>query len=296
MSGGSQSPRLSGILPIDKPQGWTSHDVVARVRRVAGQRQVGHAGTLDPLATGLLVLLLGNATRLSPYVMNSPKIYRAEVVLGVQTNTDDAEGEIVLRGLGTDLPRARIEKCLASYSGTISQVPPAYAAIRQAGTKLYLLARQGVTVEAAPRDVVIHGIRILYWRPPRLGLLIHCGPGTYIRSIARDLGTDLGVGGYLHALRRVSSGSFTVSQAQKLADLSGERLVEVMEPPDRALVDWPVAVLTEQEMRRALNGQAVALGTTATGNVRLYGPSGRFLGLGACTGEDVKPFRILSHG
>jgi tRNA pseudouridine55 synthase len=294
---------LSGLLPVDKPQGWTSHDVVARVRRLSGQRQVGHAGTLDPLATGVLVLVLGGATRLSSYLMNSTKIYRAEVVLGATTVTDDAEAPVEGYRDPSAVTRAAIEEQLGRFHGEIDQVPPRYAAVRQRGEKLYVLARKGVEVRPEPRRVRIDRIEVEMWCPPRLRLRVECGPGTYVRALARDVGAALGVGGYLHALRRLASGSFTAERAVSLERLgdavaSGgtEALAARLEPPDRAVLDWPAAAVGEEASRRVLNGQAISVGRPVSGNLRVYGPTGDFLALAEGRGPVVKPFLVFGRG
>jgi tRNA pseudouridine55 synthase len=283
----------SGILPIDKPQGWTSHDVVARVRRLAGQRQVGHAGTLDPLATGLLLVVLGSATRLSSSLMASPKAYCAEVVLGVQTNTDDAEGEIIGRCECTAVTGEAIETAARTLVGAISQVPPAYAAVKQGGKRLYALARKGVEVRAEPRLVTVHVLRILSWERPRLRLYVECGSGTYIRALARDLGEMLGVGGYLHALRRVRSGAFRVEDACTLDRLVGEGVAPFIRRPDLAVADLPAAVVGGAEARRVAHGGAVPLDADAASAIRLYDEAGRLLALARARDGVARPFLVF---
>jgi tRNA pseudouridine55 synthase len=286
---------ISGILPVDKPLGWTSHDVVGRVRRAAGQKQVGHAGTLDPLATGLLLLVLGRATRLSAYLMSAPKIYCAEVVLGATTTTDDAEAPLLDRRDPGSISLSDIERCLQQFVGTIAQIPPVYAAVRHGGEKMYVLARKGITVEAPPREVSVDGIEILGWTPPRLRLRIRCGSGTYIRSLARDIGSALGVGGYLHALRRVASGSFSVAGAVALTELSDDAAVRrAIEPSDRAVLDWPAVVVSDDDVQAIQSGRSVPLSTTMTGRVRVYSSGGRLVALGESMGDIVKPFRVFN--
>ena len=254
---------ISGILPVDKPVGWTSHDVVARIRRLAGQKQVGHAGTLDPLATGVLLVVMGDATRLSSYLMESVKIYCAEVVLGVRTVTDDAEAPILEQRDVSTLDRDQVEACLPTFTGELDQVPPAYAAVRHGGEKLYALARKGVTVQPEPRRVVVHSIDLVSWRSPRARLRIQCGPGTYVRSLARDIGDTLGVGGYLHALRRTASGHFNVDQCATMATLSSEpRLEPYVQPLDRAVVNLPAVVLTADQVVQARMGRPIAVRTS----------------------------------
>lgn len=288
---------IDGILPIDKPAGWTSHDVVARVRRVAGQRQVGHAGTLDPLATGVLVLVLGSATRLSSYLTHTEKVYCAEVVLGATTVTDDAEAPLEHYQDAAHLVETDITEALARLVGQIDQVPPAYAAIKRGGRKLYELARQGIDVEPVPRRVTIDTIDLLAWHPPRLRLRIRCASGTYIRALARDIGTSLGVGGYLHALRRVASGSFNTLDAVTLPRLRDVASVAAAAYPlDRAILDLPAATLDPDETRRIRNGQAVTLGVAGSGTIRLYGTAGKLIALGECRGTTVRPIRVFEGG
>lgn len=288
---------IDGILPVDKPVGWTSHDVVARLRRVTGQRQVGHAGALDPLATGVLVLVLGAATRLSSYLMHTPKVYCAEIVLGATTVTDDAEAPLVSHGDASHLLEADIAAALTQFVGQIDQVPPAYAAIKRGGHKLYELARKGIEIEPAPRRVTIEAIEVLGWHAPRLRVRIRCASGTYIRALARDVGTSLGAGGYLHALRRVVSGSFTVCDAAPLSELSDvSSVAALVYPLDRAVLDLPVAALDAGETQRIRHGQAVGLGAPASGTIRLYGTSGTLVALGECRGMMVQPIRVFEGG
>jgi tRNA pseudouridine55 synthase len=284
---------LNGILPIDKPPGWTSHDVVARVRRLAGQRQVGHAGTLDPLATGLLLVVLGPATRLSGYLMASPKAYCAEVVLGAQTNTDDAEGKVIGQGEYAGVMREGIEAVLPRFVGEILQVPPAYAAVKQGGQRLYVLARKGIAVQPQARTVAINALRVLAWEPPRLRLFVECGSGTYIRSIARDLGEALGTCAYLHALRRVRSGAFRVEEAASLERLEQEGVAAWLRRPDYAVLDLPAVVASGEDARRVGHGGAILLGHDVAGRVRLYDGNGHLLALAEARAGTVKPFLVF---
>lgn len=285
---------IDGILPVDKPPGWTSHDVVARVRRAAGQRQVGHAGTLDPLATGVLLLVLGSATRLSAYLMATPKVYCAEVVLGVSTVTDDAEAPLANAVPVPSLTELDLRDVLAGFVGEIEQVPPAYAAIKRGGRKLYELARKGIDVQPEPRCVSIERIDLLAWDAPRLRLRVCCGSGTYIRSLARDVGLALGTVGYLHALRRVASGSFTTRDTHPLSDLTGPaEVAAAIEPTDRAVLHLPAIPLMASDERRILDGQTLVLGREESGTVRLYGTSGRLVALGESHGRTVRPIRVF---
>jgi len=231
--------QVFGFLNIDKALGATSHDIVARIRRDLKLRKVGHAGTLDPLATGVLVICLGRATRLSEYVMKSTKRYVAQVRFGSVTTTDDAEGEITAERATDALTRADIEAMLPAFTGDILQKPPAYSAIKQNGRKLYELARAGTVVDVPPRPVRIDSIVFQDWQPPVAVFEVTCSAGTYIRSLARDLGDAVGVGAHLAGLRRVMSGSFQIEQAVMLetvlADPDWERYLV---PPRQALSNW----------------------------------------------------------
>lgn len=228
---------LNGILNLDKPAGWTSHDVVARVRRLLQQRTVGHAGTLDPMATGVLLVCVGQATRVVEYLMGGQKVYRAGIRLGVTTDTYDGEGRMVATAPVPPLTPADLSTALLRFTGAIDQLPPAYSAVKQAGIPAYRRARRGETVELAPRRVVIDRIDLLDWCPPDLSLDILCGPGTYIRSLAHDLGQALGCGATLVALTRLRSGSFTLEGAVSLDTLAaaGERIVDYLHPVTAAL-------------------------------------------------------------
>jgi tRNA pseudouridine55 synthase len=207
---------LAGFFNIDKPYGITSHDVVSKVRRGIGMKKVGHAGTLDPLATGVLVVCIGGATRLSDYVMHTHKRYQAQVVLGVATTTYDAEGDITAQHPAEHITQADVEAQLPQFIGTIQQLPPMYSAIKKDGKKLYELARAGETIALEPRTITIHTLNILDWSTTGFTLDIICEAGTYIRSLAHDLGAVLGVGAHLGGLRRTASGAFKVENALNL--------------------------------------------------------------------------------
>jgi tRNA pseudouridine55 synthase len=201
-----------GILAIDKPEGWTSHDVVAVARGVLGIRRIGHGGTLDPLATGLLALLVGETTRDTERIHTAPKVYDAVVRFGTETATDDREGEAT-RSAPVPSSSSDIEAALAPLRGAIQQVPPAYAAVKVGGRTAYSRARRGEVVELAAREVQVHRIEMTDWNTPDARLLIVCGSGTYVRSIARDLGRALGSAAHLAALRRLAIGALDVADA-----------------------------------------------------------------------------------
>ncbi|MCA1647136.1 MAG: tRNA pseudouridine(55) synthase TruB [Chloroflexi bacterium] len=193
---------FTGILNINKPKGWTSHDVVARVRRLAGQKRIGHAGTLDPMAQGVLPILLGRATRLADYIQQGRKTYVSTVRLGVATDTEDADGQIVAETPVPDLSPVIIEVILASFRGDILQIPPRYSALKVGGKRAYTVARGGGEVNLAARPVTIHEVRLLQWSPNEITFETTCSKGTYIRSLARDIALALGTVGHLTALVR----------------------------------------------------------------------------------------------
>jgi tRNA pseudouridine55 synthase len=277
---------LSGVLNVDKPSGVTSHDVVDAVRRVAGQRKVGHAGTLDPMATGVLLVCLGKATRVAEYLMAGRKRYRATIVLGTTTDTYDADGQVVRSGEPVHFTRKEIEAAVASFVGQIEQIPPMYSALKHDGRPLHELARQGVTVERKPRVVGIDELVLLNWTPPSLIVDLACSPGTYVRSLAHDLGQKLGSGAYLASLVRLSSGRFRLEDSVSLERLEqafqhGQE-EEYLLPLDEALLDWPAIVVGTEEASRIAHGQAlpaewhVADGEGAT-LCRVYDPDGGFV-------------------
>jgi len=252
--------RRDGILILDKPAGLTSHDAVNRVRRATQIRQVGHAGTLDPLATGVLVVCLGQATRISEYLLGHDKAYRATIRLGLETNTYDADGEI-LATRDVHVDRAAVERALAQFVGAIEQVPPMYSAIKRDGQKLYELARQGIEIEREARAVVIRSIELCEYQPPDATIDVRCSAGTYIRSIAHDLGAALGTGGHLIRLTRTAAGPFVIDQAITLEAFEAAaregRWHTYLRTIDEALSDWPLEVLAESDQIRALNGAPI---------------------------------------
>jgi tRNA pseudouridine55 synthase len=268
-----------GFLNVDKPLGMTSHDVVARVRRTFGVRKVGHAGTLDPLATGVLVICIGGATRLSEYVMHATKRYTAQVHFGITTSTYDAEGEVLDTRDASHLTRALILDALNPFVGSIQQVPPIYSAIKVDGRKLYDIARAGETVELEARSVTIERIDLLNWQPPVATIDVTCNAGTYIRSLAYDVGEALGTGAHLAGLRRTQSGTFLIADAAEpdviFSDpLWRERLV----PAHVALAGWRHVLLNEAQSDIMAHGGAVAHENAPEGELALaYAPGFRLL-------------------
>ncbi len=267
-------------MVIDKPAGLTSHDVVQQVRRLSQTRRVGHAGTLDPLATGVLWLCLGRATRLIEYLMGQPKTYAGTVRLGQSTNTYDAEGEVThTRDVIVNEPD--IAAALDAFRGQIWQVPPMYSAIKRGGQPLYKLARQGQVVELEPRPVTIYQLELLAWHEPDLTLRLVCSAGTYVRSLAHDLGERLGCGGHLVALRRTAVGGFTVDAAANLAHLTADNWRTYLLAPDQAVMHLPRLDLTDFQVDALQKGQLPLRepGQLAAAMLRGYDEHGRFWGI-----------------
>ncbi|MCU0511729.1 MAG: tRNA pseudouridine(55) synthase TruB [Anaerolineae bacterium] len=255
---------LNGFLNVWKPVGMTSHDVVAKLRARLKQRgqdsKIGHAGTLDPLAEGVLVICLGPATRLSEYIMDTTKHYRAVVHAGLTTTTYDAEGAVLLTRPAEHLTRDQVLAALPAFTGDLRQIPPMYSAIKQGGQKLYDLARAGHTVERAPRPITIHALTLTDWSPPQFTLEVVCSAGTYIRSLAYDLGEVLGTGAHLAALTRTASGSFHLAQALPLADLLAlPDLAQHLVTARVALAQQPAVQLTPDQVAELRYGRSIHL-------------------------------------
>ncbi len=223
------SKELEGVLIVDKPTDHTSHDVVARLRGKLRMKRIGHAGTLDPMATGVLVLLIGKATRISQYLMSVEKIYTGTVTLGRSTNTQDAEGDVLETRPVPDLSQSDIEAALQSFVGDQYQMPPMFSAVKINGQPLYKSARKGAEVEREPRFIRVMRFALTRWATPEIDFEVHCTKGTYVRTLAHDLGAKLGCGGHLSALRRTASGDLNISQATPLEDLLAMSIPELEE-------------------------------------------------------------------
>lgn len=260
---------MNGILVIDKPSGMTSHDVVARVRRLLGERRIGHAGTLDPSATGVLLLGLGRATRLLRFIEAERKEYRAEVLFGVETTTQDADGDIVSSRDATALTTAEIKAALGAFRGEIRQVPPMVSAIKVGGERLYRKARRGETVEREARTVTIDALELLAFDPPVATLRIECSKGTYIRSIAADLGAAVGTGAHLAALRRTRIGPFSESSAVALEDATENAILEMSE----AIRGYPRRTVDAEDARAVVHGKVLPP-AGIEGTYAIWGPEG----------------------
>jgi tRNA pseudouridine55 synthase len=290
---------------VDKTTGWTSHDVVARVRRLAGQKRVGHAGTLDPGASGVLPVLLGRATRLMDLVQSGRKTYVASVALGSATDTDDADGAALSTAPVPPLSVTMIEEALSRFRGEILQTPPAYSALKVQGQRAYDLARRGVAVELAPRPVTIDALSLLSLGEASFEIEVVCSKGTYIRALARDIAVALGTVGHMAALRRTAVGPFTLADAHTLDDINAtleshtspaatavrdrrfssfEDFVVPSREADRAA---PAFAANDEEARRLANGQSITTSLRAD-RVWVYDPLGRLLCLATADGSQLR--------
>lgn len=295
-----------GLVVVDKPQGWTSHDVVARTRRLAATRKVGHAGTLDPMATGVLVLGIGRATRLLTYVVGADKEYTATIRLGVATTTDDAEGELVATRDASGVDAAALDAAVAALTGPILQVPSAVSAIKVAGERAYARVRAGEQVELAARPVTVSRFDVHDRRPvvvegvPALDVdvTVVCSSGTYVRALARDVGAALGVGGHLTALRRTRVGGFGLDAARTLEELAAEpedAPLAVLPLADAARATFPVRELSEAEARALSYGQSlVPVAGGPDGTVAAVAPDGTLVALVEERGPRVRPVLVFA--
>lgn len=290
---------LHGLLAVDKPAGPTSHDIVARVRRLAGQRQVGHGGTLDPLATGVLVLGLGAGTRMLEYLTRAPKRYLATIRFGSATDTYDATGNVTATAERQHLTPATIAAALASFRGTFQQRPPAFSAVKREGRAAYIAARRGETVELAPRQVTIYRLEIVEIALPDVTLDVTCSGGTYIRSLAHDLGQALGSAAHLAALRRTEAGGFTLAEALPLAALeAGGRdiIAERLWAPDRALLSAPALILSPESAARIAHGALPPVAPPPQCDAaRVYDAEGTLIAIAIAAGGRWQGLKVLSH-
>ncbi len=267
---------MNGIVIVDKPQGWTSQDVTARLRRVFATRRIGHGGTLDPMATGVLPVFVGRATRGVEFFEHAEKTYEATLRLGLTTDTEDITGA-VLSQQPVCVTAGQVEQALGAFRGEILQIPPMYSALKVNGQKLCDLARKGREVERQPRPVTIYELEMRGMEGADVFLRVRCSKGTYIRTLCKDIGAALGCGGCMAALRRTSAGAYTIAQAVPLADL-----LEAPEPErylqgvDSLFLEYPAVTLTANQERRCRNGNAFSL-ALEPGTYRAYGPDGEFL-------------------
>jgi len=298
---------LDGILILDKPAGPTSNQALQTVKRLFGAAKAGHTGSLDPLATGVLPICFGEATKFTQFLLLADKAYSATFRLGVATTTGDVQGEVVAERPAEHLGLAAVEAAAAGFRGAIAQVPSMYSALKQNGRPLYELARQGIAVERAAREVHIHEFRIDAFRPgvhPEIEVSIHCSKGTYVRSLAEDLGAALGCGAHVARLRRTAAGPFGAAEAVTLERVSAlfdtAELDALLLPADAAVADRPRLDLTDNPAWYFVRGQAVVVPEALHGNVdrgelvRVFRAPDQFLGLGQSLGDGrIKPHRLV---
>ena len=286
---------MDGILNVNKPRGKTSFGVVALIRRLSGERRVGHAGTLDPEATGVLPICLGQATRVVEFLVDATKTYRAEIELGIATDTYDSTGTIVQRGDISGIGREQVEAVLDSFRGQILQTPPMYSAVKHQGRPLYQLARAGITIERQQRQVEVYRLEVTAWQPPVVTEEVVCSKGTYIRSIAHDIGQVLGCGANVRNLIRLRCGIFGIEEAVSVPELEDAfrdgYWQQFVRPMDSVLTDWRAETVSEETAQVIRNGRPVELESNPDGDpevltdsvldtrCRVYTPDGRLLSL-----------------
>ncbi len=274
---------MDGIVIVDKPQGWTSQDVTARLRRVFGTRRIGHGGTLDPMATGVLPVFVGRATRAVEFFEHAEKTYETVLRLGITTDTEDMTGT-VLTEENVSLTEEQLQETLAAFRGEISQVPPMYSALKVNGQKLCDLARKGKTVERQPRPITIHELTLVERGENTLRLRVRCSKGTYIRTLCKDIGEKLGCGGCMESLRRVAAGEYTVDEAVPLQTLlDTEKPEKYLRDVDTMFRNYPAVTLTANQETRCRNGNAFSV-SLAPGTYRAYSQGGEFLMLAKVDG------------
>ena len=274
---------MDGIVIVDKPQGWTSQDVTARLRRVFGTRRIGHGGTLDPMATGVLPVFVGRATRAVEFFEHAEKTYETVLRLGITTDTEDMTGT-VLTEENVSFTEEQLQETLAAFRGEILQVPPMYSALKVNGQKLCDLARKGKTVERQPRPITIHELTLVERGENTLRLRVRCSKGTYIRTLCKDIGENLGCGGCMESLRRVAAGEYTIDEAVPLQTLlDTEKPEKYLRGVDTMFRNYPAVTLTANQETRCRNGNAFSV-SLAPGTYRAYSQDGEFLMLAKVDG------------
>lgn len=292
---------IHGFLLLDKPQGMTSNRALQRVKGLFGARKAGHTGSLDPLATGMLPICFGVATKVAQYGLAADKCYEVTGVLGTRTDTDDADGSVVEVRAVPELSPRNIEIVLSRYVGSSEQVPPMYSAIKHHGRRLYELARRGLEVARTPRPITIRRIELLSFETPALGIRVTCSKGTYVRALVTDIAAALGTVGHVSGLRRLSVDSFgearmwTLEQLEDLAETGPEDLEGALLSTDSVLADWPELTLDADSVRRIRHGQTVRVTAAAViGRHRIYSPGREFVGIGELNeAGELAPRRIL---
>ncbi len=292
----NEAPGPAGFLVVDKPPGMTSHDVVDAVRRWLGTRQVGHLGTLDPAATGVLPLAVREATKLVPFVEGGAKSYVGAIRLGVETDTLDADGQVLRRSEGPFPEEAEVLRAMRGFLGDIEQVPPMFSAVKRDGVPLHRIAREGRSVERPPKRVRIERFELLKYLPPQLEIEVDCSAGTYVRALAADLGSALGCGAHLASLRRTRSGPFQIDQAHPLAPLCESDPEAALIAPALVL-GFPLVPLTALDVKRLLHGGEVEAGRRAERvgeRLSALDPQGQLVAVvEMAPGRRLRPLRVL---
>ena len=283
---------MNGIVIVDKPQGWTSQDVTARLRRVFSTRRIGHGGTLDPMATGVLPVFVGRATRAVEFFEHAEKTYETVLRLGITTDTEDMTGTVLTEEKAS-FTEEQLQETLAAFRGEILQVPPMYSALKVNGQKLCDLARKGKTVERQPRPITIHELTLVEQGENTLRLRVRCSKGTYIRTLCKDIGEKLGCGGCMESLRRVAAGEYTIGEAVPLQTLlDTEKPEKYLRDVDSMFRNYPAVTLTANQETRCRNGNAFSV-SLAPGTYRAYSQGGEFLMLAkvdGCVMSTIKSF------
>ncbi len=293
---------ISGIIILDKPAGMSSNGALQHVKRIYNANKAGHTGNLDVPATGLLPICLGEATKVSAYLLDSNKTYRARCKLGVTTTTADAAGEVLTNSIVPEIYESDFEQVLKKFIGEIEQVPPMYSALKHNGKRLYELAYKGIEVERKARTITIHSIKLLDLSHDEFEIVVSCSKGTYIRTLAEDIGRELGCGAHILTLRRLGAGPFnesqmmTPAQLQEVAEQGFEQLDNLLLPMDIALADFPEVRLSEDVAYYLCQGQAVSVsGLPKSGRLRIYNNSDQFLGLGEVADDGrLSPKRLIN--
>jgi tRNA pseudouridine55 synthase len=293
---------MDGILNINKPPGITSHDVVQKVRRIMKEKRIGHTGTLDPLATGVLVLCIGKATRIARYLEAGEKEYRAVMRLGVMTDTLDAMGRVLETRNYAPPEKADIERVMRKLTGVIMQRPPVFSAVKVSGVPSYKLARQGRAETLDPRPVTIHEIEMTAYADPLVGCTVKCSKGVYIRTLCADIGEALGMGAHLISLVRTRSGRFSLEQAvslEQLEDIASEgRTNQVMMPVEEALADFPSVLIGNEEALKIVHGNRVSCPTSLANSssdlARIHDSGGRLLALARVVAGTLRPELVFA--
>lgn len=291
---------MDGILNINKPTGMSSFDVVREVKKIAKTKKVGHTGTLDPEASGVLPICIGRATKLVDYIMSDYKIYKVELKLGITTDTYDREGKI-LQTSSVNVSNEEVEKVIKSFEGEIDQIPPMYSALKVNGERLYNLARQGIEIERKPRKINIYNIDILSMDLPVVQFTVKCSKGTYIRSLCFDIGEKLKCGGTMWNLERIQTGSFSISDSLRLDQLNSDNISNYLIPMDRALESYPKIIFNKKYEKLILNGVTIK-DNDIIGNVekdmlyRVYLGENEFIGIGIRKDFGFKMTKLLIQG